>query len=71
MHQIKNVTIKLDEVDNIKKTDAGLVFSFIEGGIIDARGAKFSDIVNAIDIEVLQDMAVKVKDECGFKVFYS
>jgi hypothetical protein len=71
MHQIKNVIIDLDEVRSIKQTKNGLEFSFknIDEPSI-ARGAKLSDLVNALDIETLLDAAIKVESECGFRVSY-
>jgi len=71
MYQIKNLIIDLDEIEAIRKTHDGLEFHFGNPvAILIARKAKFSDIVNAVDIEVLQNRAARIKNECGFKVSY-
>jgi len=69
MHQIKNLTIDLNEVRNIKQTQAGLEFSFDSvNETLTAKGAKVSDLVDAVDIETLLDIAIKVESECGLRI---
>ena len=71
MHQINNIVIDLDEVRNIKQTQDGLEFSFNTlNETLTARGARFSDLVNALDIETFRDTATRIESECGFRVSY-
>jgi len=71
MHQIKNIVIDLFEVESIKQTQEGLEFKFAHvNATSTARGARFSDLINAVDIETFRDTATRIENECGFRMCY-
>ena len=71
MHQINNVVVNLNDVENIRQTPKGLEFNFsTASATLTAKGAKFMDLINATDLEVLQDKTTHVANECGFRVSY-